>query len=169
MKTLFSICLALLIVFSGCEEPVDLTKLGTYKSRVVIHSALDNLQPAGISVTYSVDAYKYSSPGLLQDAVIRFYENNVERTLTFDAISQKYISDIIPTPGSSYNISVEKTGFETATAVCIMPSLLQNKSVALIPEGGIDQTGQKSDLLKVTWSDKGTEKNYYKINFFYYS
>lgn len=168
MRTTLTI-LATLLIVSACEEPADLTKLGKYEGKIVIHSALDNLEPAAISVTYSVDAYKNYSPGLLRDAVIRFYENGTERTLVFDTAGQKYITDIVPKPGNSYNITVEKSGFKTASADCVMPSLLQNKSVALIPEGGIDETGQKSDLLKISWNDVNAEKNYYKINFFYYS
>jgi hypothetical protein len=153
----------------SCEEPVDLTKLGKYEEKIVVHSALDNLSPAEISVTYSVDAYKAKNPGLMDQALIKFYENGAERTLFFDSNSQTYFTSIIPKPGSSYSIIVEKVGFKTASASGKMPSLLDNKNVSLIPEGGKDQSGQLSDLLKIAWNDNGSEKNYYKVNFFYYS
>jgi hypothetical protein len=96
-------------------------------------------------------------------------ENNVKIPLVYDQFADVFNSTIVPQAGKTYTLKVSSGSFTPITAIGVVPPVLLNKNTSYVQDGGTDMQGNKSDLLKITFKDDPATKDYYKVNFFYYS
>jgi hypothetical protein len=171
MKNSISLTISALsaLLISACIEPISLSKLPSYTERITLNSRLSNTDVITLELSQSTNAYMLNSPSLLENASIVFKEDGIEKAVTYNLFSKKYESAITAKPGSRYTVTASHTNFPIISAEAVMPSLIVNKNVKLVINGGLDQTGTLSDLISVTWKDPAGVSNYYKIDFKYYS
>jgi len=153
----------------GCEEEIPRDQLIPYTPKLVVNEYFNNEEAFSIEVSFSADAYKETIPGILgEDKVkVSLTEDNVDIPLVF--ANGLFTSAIKPQAGKRYNLTISSPQYGTATASGILPENITGKTVTYIEDGGIDMQGLESDLLKLTFKDNAGTKDYYKLNFFYYS
>ena len=165
---IFLLCMAFV---SGCDEEVPLETLDTYQEKLVVNDYFTNSAPFSIQVSVSKDLYKKPDPVVLTDNVVKvtLKEGGNIIPLTYDVFDNVFYSASVPVPGKEYVLSVSANNLGTVSAVGKIPSRVTGKSSIFIEDGGIDMQGNKSDLLKLTFTDNGSTHDYYKLSFFYYS
>ena len=169
MQKTFLIIFITSFLFS-CEEEIPLDTLDKYQEKLVVNEYFSNTEPFSIQVSVSKDAYKEPNPFVLgNQAKVTLTENDVPVALTFDNSDGVFYSLIKPQPGKKYNLTVSANNYSTVTANGFLPGNIAAKNSSYIENGGIDMQGNKSDLLKLTFKDDAGTKDYYKLNFFYYS
>ena len=168
-KLLFLILLANLL--TQCEEEIPLDTLDPYTEKLVVNEYFNNDGPFSIQISVSKDAYKQNNPVVLDSTQVKvsLREGNTVIPLFYNDFSDYFYTNTNPSPGKTYNLSVTSSGYPSITASGKMPPLLNGKNVSYIEDGGIDMQGNKSDLLTVSFQDDASTKDYYKLNFFYYS
>lgn len=160
---------SILIHAYSCTSPVPNSDLPAFKEKTVINGALRNTGIIEFTVSNNANAYSTINPSSVSNAQIIFKEDDITIPVTYDPVNTRYFANIIPKPASRYFISVQAGSNPLALSIAVMPSLLQNAVSKLQIGGGVDASGVTSDLISIAWTDNGAEKNYYKINFLYYS
>ncbi|NUM30699.1 MAG: DUF4249 domain-containing protein [Bacteroidetes bacterium] len=160
-------------LFGGCEEEIPIEQLNTYTEKLVVNEVFNNHTPFSIQISNSKSAYYDKNPEILGPETIteinlKDGDNNVI-PLTFDQFSRTYFSGELPLPGKSYKLLINSKNFTNVNSTGFLPLKINNMNSTWIENGGIDMQGNKSDLLKVTFTDDKNSKDYYKINFMYYS
>jgi len=170
MKKIFLLFL-LANLLTQCEEEVPLDTLDPYTEKLVVNEYFNNGGPFSIQVSVSKDAYKQNNPVVLDSTQVKvtLKEGNTTIPLFYNDFLDYFYSNTNPIPGKTYNLSVTSNGYPNISATGKMPALLNGKSVTYIEDGGIDMQGNTSDLLRLSFQDDASTKDYYKLNFFYYS
>ena len=165
------IALVFPILFMGCEEEISSDSLNPYYEKLVINEYFNTNEPFSIQVSVSRDAYKEPNPFLLDstEAKVILKENNLPIPLYFNTFDNTFYSLVKPLAGKTYSITVSSGKYNTVSASGVMPNNILSKNASYIENGGVDQLGNKSDLLKLTFKDDLNTKDYYKLNFYYYS
>lgn len=168
-KSLIWIFLCVLLV--QCEEEVPLDTLDPYIEKIVINEFFDNNGPFSIQVSSSKDAYKQPNPVVFDSGRVKISlsDKNGPIPLFYDNFKDMYYSSVQPVAGESYFITVTADGFPAVSATGKLPAALLQKSASFVEDGGTDMQGNTSDLLKLSFKDDPQTKDYYKVNFFYYS
>ncbi|MCB9251098.1 MAG: DUF4249 domain-containing protein [Flavobacteriales bacterium] len=165
--------LYLLVFFllSGCEEEVPLDTLEPYTEKLVVNEFFNNQDVFSIQISVSKNAYKTPEPVVLDSSKLKIslLENNTSIPLLYNAFDKVFYTNTKPSAGKLYTLSVSSSGYPSVKANGSMPGLLTGKKVEYVEDGGIDMQGNTSDLLKITFKDDPNTKDYYKLNFFYYS
>lgn len=161
--------LAFILVLGSCIEPISLSKLPAYTERITLNSKLSNTENITFALTGSTNAYLLNAPGLLENAVIIFKEDGVEKPVTFNPFTKKYETNFVAKPGSRYTVTASHSNYPVVNATAQMPGTIIDKNVNLQINGGIDQSGTPSDKMSITWKDPAGTRNYYKVDFKYYS
>ncbi|MCC6720588.1 MAG: DUF4249 domain-containing protein [Bacteroidia bacterium] len=167
-----SIFLITTIIISSCEEEIPADKLNSYTEKIVVNEIFNNDKPFSIQISNSKIAYNEENPTLLgPDEIIdvSLKEGDKIIHLSFDAFSKTYFSTVLPVPGKQYNLMISSKNYISVYSKGYMPQNVSNMASTWIENGGIDMNGNKSDMLKVTFSDDASTNDYYKINFMYYS
>ncbi len=166
--------LFILFIIAGlgsCTEEIPTSTIDKYSEKLVVNEYFNNIEPFSIQVSVSKDAYKDADPYILTnaEAIVSLSENGNSIPLSYNSFDRVFTSNLKPQPGKNYNLVVTSKIFGTVTTSGALPNNISNKSAIFIENGGIDMQGNKSDLLKLTFKDDGNTKDYYKLNFFYYS
>ena len=155
------------IIISACEEEIPTDNLN-YTEKLVVNEYFSNTAPFSIEVSVSRDAYKKPGPFVLDPS-------RVNVVLTEDGVPMDWFyndgvfnSIANPKPGKVYNLSVTSNTYGDVSTKGVLPGNIAGKSSTYIPDGGKDLQGNLSDLLKIKFTDNGTTKDYYKLNFYYY-
>ncbi len=164
-------CLAIWALFDSCEDDISLSTIDAYSPKLVVNEFFNNHQPFSIQVSGSKDAYKEPNPVILGSAQVQvtLSEDGVNIPLSFDNFTGLFSSTAIPKSGKEYYITVTGSGFNGVYATGRLPGNITGKQSSYIEKGGVDMQNNKSDLLKITFKDDGATKDYYKLNFYYYS
>jgi len=163
------IFILLTIFLFSCEEEIPRDKLEPYTQKLVVNEYFNNEQPFSIEVSFSTDAYKEAIPEIMGDNKVNVVltENGTVIPLTFG--SGVFSSSVKPQSGKTYNLVVTSPQFGTVNSTSTLPGTILEKNSLFIEDGGTDIQGLTSDLLKLTFRDNANTKDYYKLNFFYYS
>lgn len=163
--------LAITVGLWSCTEEIPTSTIDKYSEKLVVNEYFNNIEPFSIQVSVSKDAYKDADPYLLTNAEanVLLTENGNPIPLTFNSFDRVFTSNLKPQPGKNYNLTVTAKNFGSITSSGALPNNIANKSALYIENGGIDMQGNKSDLLKLTFKDDAKTKDYYKLNFYYYS
>jgi hypothetical protein len=155
----------------SCDEEIPLDSLDKYNEKLVVNEYFSNKEPFSIQVSLSRDVYKEPNPIVLDSTKVKITltENNTVIPLFYNAFGGVFYSNSKPQPGKRYNLSVSSNNHTSISTTGILPDNILNKSATYIEDGGTDLDGNKSDLLKLTFKDDANTKDYYKLNFFYYS
>ncbi len=155
----------------SCDEEIPLDSLDKYNEKLVVNEYFNNKEPFSIQVSLSRDVYKEPNPIVLDSTKVKITltENNTVIPLFYNAFGGVFYSNSKPQPGKRYNLSVSSNNHTSISTTGILPDNILNKSATYIEDGGTDLDGNKSDLLKLTFKDDANTKDYYKLNFFYYS
>ncbi len=158
-------------ILGACTEEIPTSTIDKYSEKLVVNEYFNNIEPFTIQVSVSKDAYKDADPYILTaaEAKVSLTENGVAIPLLFNSFDRVFYSNLKPQPGKNYNLSVTANNFGSITSNGALPNNIASKIVKLIENGGLDMQGNKSDLLKLTFKDDANTKDYYKLNFFYYS
>jgi hypothetical protein len=159
------------LVWASCEEEIPLDKLNPYTEKLVVNEIFTNDDVFSIQISNSKDAYQSNNPQVLDSSKLKvvLLENNVVVPLVYDVFADVFNSNIKPQAGKTYTLKVSSGSFTPVTAVGVVPPVISNKTATYTQDGGIDMQGNKSDLLKISFQDDPATKDYYKVNFFYYS
>lgn len=167
--------IVLIIILSSalgaCVEEIPSDTIDSYNEKLVVNEYFNNNEPFSIQVTVSKDAYKESSDFSLNpsETVVLLTEDNIPVPLVYDNFDRVYYSTAIPRPGKRYNLTVSAKNFTSINSSGMLPGNISGKIATYIENGGTDMQGNQSDLLKLTFKDDANTKDYYKLNFFYYS
>src|SRR5690606_30632506 len=110
-----------------------------------------------LPVMQSVDSTGF----LIQDAIVKFYEDNVliGNGTYFDGA---YILNATPVIGKTYRVEASYTNYPNASATISLPgSIVLNSNY--IDSVGLDQDGFKYGRLDLSFTDKAGENNYYRL------
>ena len=171
-KITISIISLLAIALNGCEEEIPIDQLNSYKEKLVINEVFNNSSPFSIQISTSKSAYNDDNPEILESASIAeisLKEDNNVIPLTYDGFTKTYYSQSVPQAGKNYSLLVRTNAYGNISSIGSLPENISNINSVWIENGGIDMQGNKSDLLKVTFKDNSNTKDYYKVNFMYYS
>ncbi len=155
MKKFIKINALILLFFTGCETVVEID-IPVEAPSLVINStlAVDSLIKIHISKSKHILG---SVPfDVVDGAVVTILENETLLTTLVNSTNGWYIAaDYKPKKGSTYNIKVEKEGFDTATAQVYIPlDTVKILSAKLESE---------NTILKVNFKDDNDKTNYYEI------
>jgi len=168
-NTFIYLCLA--SILWGCEEEIPLDSLEKYNEKLVINEYFNNLEPFSIQVSTSTDVYKQPDPVILDSTKVKITltENNVKVPLFYDAFKREFYSNTKPQAGKTYSLVISSGNKNSISTSGVLPGNISSKNATYIENGGVDMQGNKSDLLKLTFKDDPNTKDYYKLNFYYYS
>jgi hypothetical protein len=158
-----------LITISACDREIPFADLPEFEEKLVLNAELNNQQPISIEASSSASAYVNKEAEVLEGVNIVLLKGNQEIPLIYDGFFKRYISTEIPAAGVSYTVRASYPGLISVTSNAQIPSTLQEKNATYIIDGGTDNNGNTSDLLKVSFRDRANENNYYKLNFYYFS
>jgi len=157
------------ITISACDREIPFADLPEFEEKLVLNAELNNQQPISIEASSSASAYVNKEAEVLEGVNIVLLKGNQEIPLIYDGFFKRYISTEIPAAGVNYTVRASYPGLISVTSNAQIPSTLQEKNATYIIDGGTDNNGNTSDLLKVSFRDRANENNYYKLNFYYFS
>ena len=165
----FSVVIGLLQSCST-DQPIPEGQLPSFQPKLVVNSALNNLEPIQIKISDNAGAYTNDLPLDYKDVTISLKADGSTVTTTYDAASKSFLSSQSAISGKSYTIEVQDNAGERSTvfARSFIPEQVRNKSIGYIENGGTDMDGRPSDLLSIEWTDQAGS-NYYMLHFYYYS
>lgn len=165
----FSVVIGLLQSCST-DQPIPEGQLPSFQPKLVVNSALNNLEPIQIKISDNAGAYTNDLPLDYKDVTISLKADGSNVTTTYDAASKSFLSSQSAISGKSYTIEVQDNAGERSTvfARSFIPEQVRNKSIGYIENGGTDMDGRPSDLLSIEWTDQAGS-NYYMLHFYYYS
>ncbi|MFM9945304.1 MAG: DUF4249 family protein [Bacteroidia bacterium] len=171
MKKILLFLFVAALLGSSCEEEISSSTITKYNDRLVVNEYFNNNEPFSIQVSISKDAYKEPNPFVIDSTKVKLKltENGVNIPLFYDDFAGVFNSLVKPQPGKRYELTASSSSYGTAFTSGLLPGDIDSKNSVCIENGGIDMQGNKSDLLKLTFKDNAGTKDYYKLNFFYYS
>lgn len=159
----------LFISMSACDREIPFADLPEFNEKLVLNAELNNQQPIMIEASSSASAYANKEAQVLEGVNIVLLKGNQEIPLIYDDFFKRYISSEVPTAGAEYSVRASYPGLISVASNAQIPSTLMDKHATYVIDGGTDNNGNTSDLLKVSFKDRANENNYYKLNFFYFS
>lgn len=163
-----------LVLGVGCqvERPIPENELPSYTKKLVVNSAIDNINPISLTVSNTASAYSDDVPMEYTDVNIelRSTTSSITIPLTYDNVENKFVATRAADPGKTYEVIISDTlgSLETIRAFSTMPDKVLSKEIGYIENGGTDIDGRQSDLLSIKWIDVAG-KHYYMLHFYYYS
>jgi hypothetical protein len=165
------ILIILSVFLTSCDEEIPIDKIDPYTEKLVVNEYFNNLEPFTIEISTSKNAYKTPIPTILDSSQVKvvLLENGIPMPLLYNAFDKIFYTSTNPASNKKYELSVSSNGYNTVHTLGTLPDNISSKTALYIEDGGIDMEGNTSDLLKLTFKDDENTKDYYKLNFFYYS
>jgi len=170
---IFPIFLFALVLFSSCgedffENTVEVD-IPDHTPTISLTAVID--EGAELFETYvSFSQAKNSQSPLtpLSDAKVRLLKDgNLLADLAFADSSGRFSAALSPndlTQGSTYRIEAEHPDYESVFAEQSIPSSVNIEDFEYTPDGAINEFGENADRLRITFSDRSGETNYYMVN-----
>ena len=162
------ILLFFMFLLGACfYDNVDPPQPEDYISKLVVNAELNTTSTFALQLTNSASVSSDDLPGLVKTATVNLARNQETSVMAYDQNTEMYLSNIIPQPGDRISLDIRATGYPFVTSFITVPNAVSTTST-LVVNGGVDSTGQASDLLTIQFQDDPNEKNYYRLNFYYY-
>lgn len=155
-----------LAILSSCEKEINV-KVPEYKPALVINSSTEAEDTIRVMVGKSISILKYNRNHDLNitDAKVVLYKDQVAiDTLKYDAWAGIYNSKTVAKTGSQYSIKVSSNGFDDASAITTVPSIVPIMSIVRQSQARVDIDGIPQDELKITFDDPATIGDYYIVS-----
>ena len=172
MKNLLYILLPLFL-FSSCDEDfftkviqVDAEK---HESLVTLNGNLTDQDTVyQVLVSNSLGIIDTSSYTFFDDATVELFEgNNLIANFNFNAASFLYeFKDVASLPlvaGNDYTLKVDVPNYPAVEVTQKMPSAIEIESSEIDLGGGVDQYGEQSDVLTLSFTDNAATEDYYEL------
>jgi len=161
------IYITLILFLSSClQDTIRPKELLNYSDKVVVNGLLDNSNNVSIQITNSKSSFDEDLPRLIRDAEVQLVQNEIEHTLTFDALSDNYTKNLVLNSEDNVTLIVRHPDYPLARSIVKIPQDLSAQA-NLTVNGGVDTSGLISDLLEITLNDQKGVENFYRINFYY--
>lgn len=168
MRTKITATIALALLFSACEREMDISKV-TFKQRLVVNALLNDKDAVAISVSQSTDVKDNTKPGPITNANVLITDSKKQIiACSYNPATLKYESSSVLKAGETYELSVTANGFTKAYSKLIIPSVATGGSASWRDSTGKNNQGYFTGTLSVKILDNGAERNYYRINLYYY-
>ncbi len=160
----FGLVTLLIFILIRCEVVVDVP-MPDFQTSLVVNSLYNS--DSSIWVSLSSNKYvldnRYDFP-IVKGATVRLYEEGslVAELLEYNDIGY-YGAEYIPQPGLEYKITVEKSGFESASAMSRIPAKLANFKVEGISKD--PNVDYNENVLTYSITDE-LGKDFYEANLF---
>lgn len=165
------LCLLAIVVQScSTDQPIPESELPSFQSKLVVNSAINNLQPIEIRISDNAGAYTEDLPLDYSDVTVALKADGSTVPIVYNSVERTFQSSQKAVSGKTYTLEVKDLAGERPTvfARSFIPEKVFNKSVGYIENGGIDLDGFPSDLLSIEWTDQAGS-NYYMLHVYYYS
>lgn len=153
-----------LLVFSSCEEVIELD-LDNTSPQLVIEATLDaGTQQVSVFISRSNDFYDNSAPESVAGAsVILEHEDGTVYALTENTPGNYTAEDVAALPGFSFVITAD-VGAESYTASASVPVPVALSEVQILEGGGPPFGDDEGDIaLTARWNDPAGSNQFYRI------
>ena len=167
MKRLIAIaCLGSL--FSGCFiDTIKPNELQNYQEKMVVYGTVSNNSSLSFQVTNSKSTSSSELPRLVKDAEVTVFLNQQQLNLTYDLFTDRYENSTVVGAGDAVAIQVSHPDYPNTSTSFRVPDDI-NANSTLTVNGGIDTSGNTSDLIQVTFADQPVFQNFYIVSLEYY-
>lgn len=152
---------------SSCyQDTIRPTELLNYQNKMVINGIFSADESLNFELTTSEASIDSTLPSVVKNAKVTLVRANSESLMTYDVITENYISSTKLVGEESVAVRIEHPTLPNCNAVIKIP---KNTSATgtLTPNGGIDTGGLPGDLLQISFKDQAGQDNFYKINVYY--
>ena len=172
MKNLVYILLPLFL-FSSCDEDFFTTVIQVdaekHESLVTLNGHFTDLNSTyQVLVSNSLGIIDTANYTFFEDATVGLFEgNNLIADFGFNPESKLYeFQDAASLPlmsGTDYTLKVDVPEYPSVEVTQKMPSEVEISSAEIDLGGGVDQYGEQSDVLTITFEDNGATEDYYEL------
>jgi hypothetical protein len=157
---------ALLLTNCSKEIPINLPP---YIEKIVVNGLMSDLEGSLVKISKSKSSTDTNNINAITNASVQLYTENNQlfEVLTYNSFESGYKGSKLALPGSSYTIKVLYQNFE-ATATTKIGTRTNLSNSIYIDSIGIDSSGFPLGELSFSFSDLGTEDNYYRLNVSYW-
>ncbi len=157
---------ALLLTNCSKEIPINLPP---YIEKIVVNGLMSDLEGSLVKISKSKSSTDTNNINAITNASVQLYTENNQlfEVLTYNSFESGYKGSKLALPGSSYTIKVLYQNFE-ATATTKIGTKTNLSNSIYIDSIGIDSSGFPLGELSFSFSDLGTEDNYYRLNVSYW-
>lgn len=152
---------------SSCyQDTIRPTELLNYQNKMVINGIFSADESLNFELTTSEASIDSTLPSVVKNAKVTLVRANSESLMTYDVITENYISSTKLVGEESVAVRIEHPTLPNCNAVIKIP---KNTSATgtLTPNEGIDTGGLPGDLLQISFKDQAGQDNFYKINVYY--
>ena len=168
MRKILFLLLPAVFVIGACEREIDVSKVG-YTPRLVVNALLNNADAVFVTVSQSTNIYDSVKPAPIANAnVIINEEGGNIFACSYNLVTKRYESSLVPKAGLKYTITVDAPSFTKAYATLTMPSFSVGAKSTWKDSTGYDTVGMPTGTITVNIKDNGGEQNYYRITMYYY-
>lgn len=152
----------------SCTETEFKIELPVPTQKFVVHSTLTPFTPPvvksfSVFVSQNTKIFDSLVVAPVTDATVKLFVNGqFSQELKYNSLIG-YWTDFFPESGKEYKITIEKAGFETASAMGTIPPNVKIKSSKLTPIAGIGEDNLTLSGISVTFDDPADQVNYYEI------
>ena len=154
----------LMLIFTSCRQEVDID-YPDFDPKPVINSIII----AGESITAHISiAAGYDGPQLsgCDDATVSLYIDDVYAGIMTLQEEGVYISDSIARPDAKYALSVDITGYNTASASTYIPPITAISNFQHINIAGLNDEGSTYAAIEFSFQNDKDRINYYDARIF---
>ncbi len=164
MKNIITIT-AITILLISCEKNV-VVDIPAQPPKLVVNALVNSqsIFTAKISKSVAVLTASGSKNFKVENAFAQLFENGVVKdTFVYNPTTNIYIAKngTIPAIGKNYLLKVSTVGLEAVEASTVVPSAISIQSIVRRKNVKTDVDGNQMDELKITFTDKVNEHNYY--------
>lgn len=158
-----------LLSIAACKrKEIDISAV-TLKSRLVVNALVNDQDKISISVSQSTTIQDSVKPAPISNATVVITDGNGSKTnCVYNLLNDKYECNIVAKSGEYFAVTVSAPGFAQAFAELRIPGKSSINKTVWKDSTGFDSSGYPLGRLSVKINDNGGEKNYYRINLFYY-
>ena len=161
--SLFVVC-SVLMVFS-CREPIDFPR-PAHQPELAVLAQMDQ-KGTSVFLTETLDSRDNSQSPLVVDAEVRILDGSKEYLLPYNTGDAQYQSfDLIPESGKSYDLFIEKDGFEILKSSVVMPPpvAIENIEIGIFDSIFLDTSRRRlSYLFSLELDDEFAAPDFYEI------
>ena len=152
----------LMLVLLSCETVINID-VPREKASLVVNSTLADNTPFLVDVStsrYILDDQEFNP---VTGATIEVFEDDNLLTVLTDSADGTYHSPLLPQPGKTYHLVVNKPGFDEASALVLLPKDSVQITQIELDTVVTNELGYEEEQLKftITFKDDPNLKNYY--------
>jgi hypothetical protein len=161
----YTIFIIFLLLFAACDRQI-IIDLGKPPRRIALSATLDVDSFVKVHVNRSVSSLDNFGPVPITKANVYLYEDNILVDTLLHGYAGYYQFNIKPQTGKTYTIGCTYEQYDSVYASTTLPNAVPISEATIDTNAFSSNEGSKINI-KLTFSDPGSESNYYFIKLYY--